>query len=98
MSHVADSERLHAIVSGRVQGVGFRYFVLRRAQSLGLNGWVRNLSSGDVEFVAEGPREALEELLRAVRQGPPMSWVERVRTDWSAARGDLRSFEVSYTL
>jgi len=92
------NERVRAVVSGRVQGVGFRYFVLRRAQALGLKGWVRNLRSGEVELVAEGPRPELEKLLGAVREGPPMSRVEQVSTDWSAARGDLTQFDVKYTI
>ena len=94
----AGHQRLRAVVSGRVQGVGFRYFVLRRGQELGLDGWVRNLSTGQVEFVAEGPAESLRKLLAAVRQGPPMSWVQSVTEDWSAARGDLSSFDIAYTV
>ena len=94
----ANNERLRAVVSGRVQGVGFRYFVLRRGQELGLSGWVRNLSTGQVEFLAEGPPEALRGLLAAVRQGPPMCWVQSVTEQWSQARGDLSSFDIAYTL
>ncbi len=90
--------RLEATVHGRVQGVGFRYFVLRRAQELGLSGWVRNLRSGSVEVAAEGPRRDLEALLKALRSGPPMSWVERVDVGWREARGERGSFEVTYTV
>jgi len=94
----SNGERVRAVVSGRVQGVGFRYFVQRRAQALGLRGWVRNLRSGEVEFVAEGPRSDLEQLLKAVREGPPLSWVESVRTDWSQPRGEPPGFEVKHTI
>lgn len=74
---------LHAIVRGRVQTVGFRYFVQRQATALGLNGWVRNLGDGStVEVTAEGPREQLEALLRDVRSGPPHALVEGVQVEW----------------
>lgn len=92
------SQRVRAVVSGRVQGVGFRYFVLHRAQALGLRGWVRNLRTGEVELVAEGPRPDLEELVGAVRKGPPLSWVQGVRTDWSEARGEPPGFDLKHTI
>ncbi|TMG57453.1 MAG: acylphosphatase, partial [Chloroflexi bacterium] len=57
-------ERLHAVVRGDVQGVGFRYYVQRKARQLGLPGWVRNNDDGSVELVAEGERDALEQLKR----------------------------------
>jgi acylphosphatase len=89
-------ERLHAVVRGDVQGVGFRYFVQRRAQQLGLNGWVRNNDDGTVELVAEGKREELEQLKRALQEGPRMARVDRVDTRWSAATGNLRGFELAW--
>ncbi|TMD54260.1 MAG: acylphosphatase, partial [Chloroflexi bacterium] len=63
-------EELHAYVHGRVQGVGFRYFVAQKAQSLGLRGYVRNEYDGSVEVLAQGPRPALEHLLTYLRRGP----------------------------
>jgi acylphosphatase len=63
---------LHAIVHGRVQGVGFRYFVLSHARSLRLVGTVRNLADGSVEVYAEGERAALAHLERDLRRGPPV--------------------------
>jgi acylphosphatase len=66
------------LISGRVQGVGFRYFVLRRAQAAGLAGFTRNLADGSVEVVAEGSQEQLEALEAAVRRGPPHAHVSRV--------------------
>ena len=65
------TEELYAVVVGSVQGVGFRYFVVKKAQHLGLHGYVRNETNGDVEVVAQGTRPALEYLLMALRQGPP---------------------------
>jgi acylphosphatase len=70
------------VVHGRVQGVGFRYFVLREARRLDLDGWTANEPDGSVRVVADGPREALDVLLEALREGPPASIVERVAVDW----------------
>ena len=71
-------ERLHVRVAGRVQGVGFRWFVREEARRLKLAGWVRNLPSGEVELMAEGDASSLEELSRAVAKGPPGARVEIV--------------------
>jgi acylphosphatase len=89
-------ERLHAVVHGRVQGVGFRYFVQRRASALGLSGWVRNNDDGTVEAVAEGPRERLEKLRSALEQGPRMADVDRVDARWMAATGGLDAFDLAW--
>ena len=64
--------------TGRVQGVGFRWFVLREAERRGLRGFARNLRDGSVEVVAAGTPQALEELARALQQGPAHAQVERV--------------------
>lgn len=66
------------LVGGRVQGVGFRWFVLREAEGLGLRGLARNLPDGGVEVIAEGTVQALEALERALRRGPAMAHVGRV--------------------
>jgi acylphosphatase len=89
-------ERLHAVVHGDVQGVGFRYFVMRKAHELGLKGWVRNNDDGTVEAVAEGERSALEQLKRALDEGPRMASVERVDVEWSAATGNLQAFDLGW--
>lgn len=89
-------ERLHAIVHGDVQGVGFRYFVQRKAQQLGLSGWVRNNDDGTVELVAEGTRRQLEDLKRVVEEGPRLARVDRVETRWSEASGNLGRFELAW--
>jgi acylphosphatase len=87
--------RLHAIVTGVVQGVGFRCFVLNAARELGLRGYVRNVPGGDVEVVAEGPRERLEILESDLRRGPSASTVREVRVDVGEATGRFREFEVA---
>ena len=89
-------ERLHAVVRGDVQGVGFRYFVQRTARGLGLRGWVRNNDDGSVEIVAEGDRRKLEELARAVKEGPRGARVDRVDAHWSAATGTFAGFDLAW--
>ena len=88
-------ERLHGVIHGDVQGVGFRYFLMREAQRLGLRGWVRNRDDGTVEFVAEGSRTELDRLRQAAERGPQMAHVERVAAQWSAAAGGLESFDLT---
>jgi acylphosphatase len=90
----ADTWRLDATVIGRVQGVGFRWFVLDAARSLGLPGWVANEADGSVRCVAEGPRPALEALLRVLATGPLSSHVERVVPRWGPAGGISGLFEI----
>ncbi len=69
---------LHAIVRGRVQGVGFRWFVRERARALGVRGWVRNCSDGCVEVHADGDASALERLRASLADGPPGAHVTAV--------------------
>lgn len=69
------------LVSGRVQGVGYRDWVVRTAQRSGLTGWVRNLKDGRVEIVASGDEAALGHLVEACREGPPLARVEHVYSD-----------------
>lgn len=89
-------ERLHAVVQGRVQAVGFRLFVEEEAQSLELRGWVRNRPDGTVECVAEGSRDALDRLVASLREGPPLARVESVDATFEEARADLPAFGVSH--
>lgn len=83
------------IVRGRVQGVGFRWFVMRTAQRLELGGFVRNLPDGTVEVVSQGPDAALEAMEQSLHEGPPHASVESV--DRLQVSGELRvptSFDV----
>ena len=86
--------RLHAVVRGRVQGVGFRYTMLRRALSLGLVGWVANRHDGSVEVVAEGQRTALDTFLDFLHIGPPAADVREVDLQWTTASGEFKTFGV----
>ena len=89
-------EELSAVVVGRVQGVGFRYFVVGKARILGLHGYVRNDSSGDVEVVAQGTRLALEQLLLLLRQGPPAAEVQDVLVTWRAPTEHFSRFHMRW--
>ena len=84
--------RLEAVVRGRVQGVGFRWFVIEAAGRLGLDGWVANEQDGSLRCVAEGDRGALEALLEVLRAGPPGARVDGVEDRWLAATGGLEGF------
>jgi acylphosphatase len=87
---------LHAIVRGRVQGVNFRDFVYRRAISLGLAGYVRNLPDmRSLEVVAEGQRERLERLVEHLREGPGRAWVDSVDVRWREASRQYTQFRVT---
>jgi acylphosphatase len=88
------TQRLEAIVRGYVQGVGFRYFVVRRATELGLAGWTANESDGTVRVVAEGSTNALDQLTRHLHAGPPGAHVERVEVNLLPPVGDMRGFSV----
>lgn len=87
---------LHATIHGRVQGVSFRYYTLRRARDLKLTGYVRNKADGAVEVKAEGPRRCLEELLSFLRVGPRAAVVTDVDVSWPEPANSLDSFEVRY--
>lgn len=89
--------RLHVRLEGRVQGVGFRFFVQRTANELGLTGWVRNRWDGSVEVLAEGPRPALERLLGALRRGPRGALVTNSRVSWEEPSGEFAYFSVRRT-
>jgi len=86
--------RLQVTVLGRVQGVGFRYFVLEVARRLQLDGWVANATDGSVICVAEGPPAELQQLLAALNDGPAAADVRHVRSTWSPATGEFHGFGV----
>lgn len=89
-------QRLTARVSGRVQGVGFRYWTVRQATSLGLVGWVMNHDAENaVELVAEGDPVALDALERLLQRGPPGSRVEQVDASRGPASGEFTRFQIT---
>ena len=88
--------RLFAIVEGRVQGVGFRYFVAEEAAKQNATGWVRNRRNRTVEVMAEGDRPHLENLLAALQNGPPAAHVIHVKHNWEEATGEFRNFRIKW--
>ncbi|MDR0539613.1 MAG: acylphosphatase [Spirochaetaceae bacterium] len=89
----------YARVSGRVQGVGFRFKAKEEADKYGLGGWVRNLDSGEVEVYAEGGEEHLTRFLAWLHHGPPWAHVESVEIQWQEAPLSKRgktSFKIGY--
>ena len=86
-----------ATVHGRVQGVNFRYFVVRKARGMGLKGYVANRQDGlTVEVYAEGEKDKLNKLLSLLYSGPSRAEVDHVSVKWSKALGLLSQFEVKY--
>jgi len=79
---------------GRVQGVGFRYFTVRKAQDHGLTGWVRNLPNGEVEAVFEGKEADIRSALDLCRQGPAGGKVSEMLIDWENFSGEFEDFSV----
>lgn len=91
------NRRLTALVSGRVQGVNFRWHTRQRAAELGLSGSVRNLRGGRrLEVIAEGSPDQLGKLLLFLHQGPPASRVQDVQVDWDEATGEFTSFGIRF--
>lgn len=93
---MSDRAAFHAVVYGLVQGVNYRYFVQRNAESLGLTGYVCNLDDGSVEVVAEGERERLQQLLAKLREGPRAARVESVEVEWGKGSGKYRGFDIAF--
>ena len=89
-----EQRQLHVIVSGRVQGVGFRYYTQIKASELGLTGWVRNLYDDTVEVTAEGLKSQLVELLTFLRQGPRPARVIDVKIEWRAPTSTFEDFRI----
>ncbi len=89
--------RIEMVVKGLVQGVSFRVYTKKKAISLGLTGYVRNLSSGDVEVVAEGKRNQLLQLIKWLRKsGSPASNVTDVMINWSEELENYNNFRVTF--
>jgi len=81
-------------VSGRVQGVGFRYFVYQSARSKGLTGTVRNLIDGKVEVIVQGERTPVDDLIAELKMGPPAARVEEVDIAWFDVLPDKNDFQI----
>ena len=86
--------RVHLLISGRVQGVAFRYYTQDNAQSLGVKGWVRNCWDGKVEVIVEGEEGKVKKLINWCYQGPGSAIVEKVGIEWEKYRGEFNSFGI----
>lgn len=85
---------LKITVSGRVQGVGFRYFIAQIAENLALNGYAKNLFTGEVEIIAEGREEFLQELIKKAKEGPRNSRVNSCKVEWLDFQKKYNNFEI----
>lgn len=88
--------RAHIFVTGRVQGVFFRDHTQRWASSFGLTGWVRNIMDGRVEVLAEGDKAQIENLIRRLEEGPPLSHVEKTEVSWEEFTGEFDDFCITW--
>ena len=88
--------RAEIIANGLVQGVGYRYFVVREAKRLGLKGYTKNLYSGEVLTVVEGERAVVEELIKKLKIGPMHASVKSCKVDWQEPKNEFTDFEVRF--
>jgi acylphosphatase len=88
--------RAEIIINGLVQGVGFRYYIVRHAERLGLTGYTKNLYTGEVQTVVEGEVPVIEELFSLIRTGPGHASVKNAKIYWSDSKDEFTSFEVRY--
>jgi acylphosphatase len=91
---VSGNVRAHLVVTGRVQGVAYRWSAQQEGERLGLRGRIRNLPDGSVEATVEGPRPAVEEFVSWCRRGPELAAVENVAVELAHATGEFRSFAI----
>lgn len=89
-----DQARAELRITGRVQGVFYRATTRDKAQELGLNGWIRNMTDGSVRLVVEGSRDAIEALVDWAEVGPPRAEVDKVVVDWQDTTGEHTAFEI----
>ncbi len=87
-------QRVHCLITGRVQGVFYRANTQQQAELSGVKGWVKNLPDGRVEAVMEASRPLLEKLLDWCRQGPEMGYVDHVEVQWLEATGEFEDFSI----
>lgn len=84
----------HVIVSGFVQGVGFRQFIKKEAQKFNLKGWVKNIDRGRVEALFDGEKEVIEKIIRECKKGPFLAEVKNVDVEWEDKNMDFNNFEL----
>ena len=84
--------RIHLLIEGRVQGVGFRDFAVRRANQLGLHGWVRNIPNDGVEIISEGEEVMINEFILACKHGPSRAYVTEIKIDYRSPTHEFKGF------
>ena len=89
-----EKQAVKIIIKGRVQGVSYRYFTLRQAQTFNIFGWVRNEPDGDVKVYAEGDRESLDQFINYLKKGPSFSHVDDVSLNWEAEDKSYHEFNI----
>lgn len=87
-------KRANLIISGNVQGVGYRSWAVSKARESHLTGWVKNRSDGSVEIVAEGERDEIENFIDICWEGPEAAWVEDIKISWGEASNTARDFSI----
>ena len=90
-------QAIHLLIEGHVQGVAFRYFVQQCASDFSIYGWVRNLTDGRVEILAEGTKHELEDFLIIIEKGPSSSKVTNTICNWIEGTGDYQDFNILVT-
>ena len=88
--------RAHIIVSGMVQGVGYRFFVTKIARRMELTGWVKNLPSGEVEIEVEGPKGLVETLITEIQTGNSWAVVRNIEVAWGKYQGKYTGFDIAF--
>lgn len=93
---MSQKARVHIFVSGRVQGVFFRQNTQKKAQELGITGWVKNLSDGRVEAIFEGGKDKIENLIKRTKRGSMFSRVDGIHVAWEEYQGEFNDFVIKY--
>jgi acylphosphatase len=89
-------KRIHIIVSGHTHDVGFRFGVIKLANSLSLTGWVKNIPDNKVEIIAEGEESNLKELINYCKEGPSSARITDLHTEWEEFKGEFETFSIKY--
>lgn len=90
----SEEKRARIVVRGSVQGVGFRYYVMQKAQEMRLKGFVQNLPNGEVEAVVEGDKLFIDDIYRAMQRGPTKAKVNDHAIQWMDPKNDFRTFMI----
>jgi len=93
---MSEKAKAEIIAEGFVQGVGFRFYVYRHAQALGLKGFTRNLFTGEVETVVEGDKDLIQELFTRIKEGPSHASVSRAKIMWADYKNEFNNFDIRH--